>query len=70
MLTSAAVPQLSKREMEVLHGLLQGLSYKEVAHSYNISINTIRHHVKSLYKNMGVSGKKELFRTLKQRFPK
>ncbi|MEQ8706203.1 MAG: response regulator transcription factor [Phaeodactylibacter sp.] len=51
---------LSKREVEVLDGLLEEKSYQEIADQNHISINTVRHYVKELYQKMGVSSRREL----------
>jgi DNA-binding NarL/FixJ family response regulator len=45
---------LSDREMDVLRGLVQGHAYKEVAASLHVSLDTIRSHVRSIYKKMQV----------------
>ena len=50
----------SKREIEVLHGLLEELTYQEIGDSNHISINTVRHYVKSLYQKLGVNSREEL----------
>ncbi len=54
----------SKREVEVLDGLLAEMSYQEVADHNHISINTVRHYVKELYQKVGVSSRKELIEKL------
>lgn len=58
-------PQLSQREEQVARGLMQGQSYKEIAENINLSINTIRHYVKVLYKKFGVANKIQLSNKLK-----
>jgi len=45
---------LSVREQEVLRCLVQGLAYKEVAHELSISIDTVRSHIRRLYKKLRV----------------
>lgn len=54
----------TKREVEVLDGLLEEMSYQEVADQNHISINTVRHYVKVLYQKVGVSSRKELIEKL------
>ncbi len=51
---------LHQREVQVINGLAQGHTYKEIASNNYISINTVRHYVKSIYRKLGVSGKEEL----------
>lgn len=50
----------SKRELEVLDGLLEEKSYQEIADDNHISINTVRHYIKELYQKVGVSSRREL----------
>ncbi|MEZ4652538.1 MAG: response regulator transcription factor [Candidatus Eisenbacteria bacterium] len=45
---------LSEREREVLRGLVDGLAYKQVADRLGISIDTVRTHVRGLYKKLQV----------------
>jgi DNA-binding NarL/FixJ family response regulator len=45
---------LSEREMDVLRGLVQGHAYKEVASNLNISLDTVRSHVRQIYRKMQV----------------
>jgi DNA-binding NarL/FixJ family response regulator len=48
---------LSKREADVLEGLSRGLTYTEIAAQLNISVNTVRHHIRNLYDKLGVNDK-------------
>lgn len=45
---------LSEREMDVLRGLVQGHAYKEVAATLNVSLDTVRTHVRNIYRKMQV----------------
>lgn len=51
---SGGGPALSEREREVLRGLVDGLAYKQVADRLGISIDTVRTHVRGLYKKLQV----------------
>jgi two-component system nitrate/nitrite response regulator NarL len=57
-LSSAAPVQgrlrLTEREQDVLRGLVGGLTYKEVAEDLGVSIDTVRTHVRGLYKRLQV----------------
>lgn len=53
---------LHRREVEVMYGLLSGLSYKEMAAKYFVSVNTVRHYVLSLYRKTGVNSRKALIK--------
>jgi len=50
------IQQLSKREMEVVEAVLAGnLTYKELSNALNISVNTVKTHLKHIYQTTGVS---------------
>lgn len=57
--------QLTSREFEIARELANEASYKEIASKFYISINTVRHYVKSLYKKLEVSSKREFSRKVK-----
>lgn len=46
--------ELSEREQEVLRCLVKGLSYKQVAGDLGISLDTVRSHIRKLYKKLQV----------------
>lgn len=50
---------LNPREQEVLQCLVDGLSYKMVADRLNISINTVRSHIKHIYEKLHVRSNTE-----------
>ncbi|WP_336515068.1 response regulator transcription factor [Pollutibacter soli] len=50
---------LSEREKEVLQSLVNGNSYKMVAASLKISIDTVRTHIRSIYEKLQVNSKSE-----------
>ena len=45
---------LSEREQEVLRGLVRGLGYKQVADECGTSLDTVRTHVRSVYRKLQV----------------
>lgn len=51
--------ELSERENEVLHLLVNGHSYKMIAADLFISIDTVRSHIKKIYEKMHVNSKSE-----------
>ncbi|MFN3444981.1 MAG: DNA-binding response regulator, partial [Bacteroidia bacterium] len=51
---------LTEREREVINCLLDGLSYKLIADRLNISIDTVRFRIKSIYKKLHVNSKAEI----------
>lgn len=52
-------PSLTQRETEVLSHLCDGESYKMIADSLFISQETVRRHIKSVYKKLEVHSKSE-----------
>lgn len=55
--------KLTERERQVCHLLLVGYSTKEIAAELDISVDTVKFHIKNIYKKIGNSGKSALFAT-------
>ncbi len=53
--------ELNYREKQIAVGLASGLSYKLIAFEHNISIDTVRKYIKSLYRKLKINSKAELF---------
>jgi DNA-binding NarL/FixJ family response regulator len=51
--------QLTVRENEILHSLVECLSYKKIADKYCVSISTIRTHICNIYNKLHVNSKAE-----------
>lgn len=51
---------LTPREFEVASRLVRGMSYKSVAEDLYIGVETVRAHVKKIYKKMSVRSRGEL----------
>jgi DNA-binding NarL/FixJ family response regulator len=51
--------KLSKREREVLDHLSQGIPYKEIADVLQLSIDTVRMHIKGIYAKLHVHSRGE-----------
>ncbi len=51
---------LSDKENEIVIAIVDGLSYKLIADRLNISIETVRFHIKSIYRKLHVHGKAEV----------
>jgi DNA-binding CsgD family transcriptional regulator len=60
-------PTVTNRERDVCALFSRGLTYDEVAHVLGISVNTVRQHVRSLYKKLDVSSKIEAVLALRAR---
>ncbi|MCI1190852.1 response regulator transcription factor [Calidifontimicrobium sp. SYSU G02091] len=52
-------PLLSQRELDVLTGVGKGFSYQEVAQMLGMSTNTVRTHVRNLYRKLAVNSRAE-----------
>lgn len=50
---------LTMREQEIVVGLVDGLSYKMIADRMDISIDTVRAHIRNIYKKLHVNSKAE-----------
>jgi DNA-binding NarL/FixJ family response regulator len=50
---------LSYREKEVLNLLAEGSNYQEIADSLFISVDTVRHHIRNIYKKLHVHSQSE-----------
>lgn len=51
---------LTPREQDIVNGLVDGLSYKLIADRYGISIDTVRAHIRNIYKKLHVNSKAEV----------
>lgn len=51
--------KLSEREKDVLSCLVKGMSYKLIAESCSISIDTVRGHIRNIYEKLHVHSKSE-----------
>jgi DNA-binding NarL/FixJ family response regulator len=53
---------LTKREIEVLQLLAQGLANKQIATALGISEHTVKFHISSIYSKLGVNNRAEVVR--------
>jgi DNA-binding NarL/FixJ family response regulator len=51
---------LTPREREIVIGLVDGLSYKMIADRMDVSIDTIRFHIRNVYRKLHVNSKAEV----------
>ncbi len=51
---------LSPREKEIVEGLVDGLSYKMIADKLSISLDTVRQHIRNIYRKLNVNSKAEV----------
>lgn len=53
---------LTPRQEEIVQGLVDGLSYKLIADKLDISVETVRDHIKKIYKKLNVNSKGEVIK--------
>lgn len=53
---------LTDRQLQIVDGLVNGLSYKMVGADLGISVETVRDHIKKIYKRLDVNSKAEVIR--------
>lgn len=51
--------ELTRRELEILTQLKNGLTYEQIASNLNISYHTVRKHVENIYRKLHVTNKTE-----------
>lgn len=51
---------LTEREYDIVNGLVDGLSYKLIASKLNISLDTVRQHIRNVYRKLSVNSKAEV----------
>lgn len=54
--------QLTLRQQQIVQGVVDGLSYKMIADKYLISIDTVRDHIKKIYRILNIHSKGELIK--------
>jgi DNA-binding NarL/FixJ family response regulator len=59
---------LTKTERLVVHNLVKGLTYQEIANQMDVSINSVRHHVKNIYQKLQVQSRNKLVDKVRQLF--
>jgi len=58
-----AKPQLTAREQEILQLLTKGLGNAEIASTLGVSTNTVKNHLYSIYRKLGVSSRGQAYAT-------
>ncbi|RZK63135.1 MAG: response regulator transcription factor [Hymenobacter sp.] len=51
---------LTPRELDIVRGIEDGLSYKLIADRHSLSLDTVRNHIRSVYRKLHVNSKGEL----------
>ena len=60
--TTAQADLLTTRQLEIVQGLVDNLSYREIGERLDISIETVRDHIKNIYRKLRVNSKMEVVR--------
>jgi DNA-binding CsgD family transcriptional regulator len=53
---------LTKRQKEIIPHIVDGKSYREIAELCFISVNTVRSHIKLIYRILEINNKPELIK--------
>jgi RNA polymerase sigma factor (sigma-70 family) len=59
LVQSVEKEELTTREREVLTMVAEAWTYKEIAHRLHISLETVKTHLRNIYRKLQVSGKVE-----------
>lgn len=62
-----AAPELSPRELEVLHLIVKGRSNKEIGSDLGLAENTVKNHVKMIFEKLKVADRTQAATTALQR---
>ncbi len=54
--------KLTKRQQEIVDGIVAGKSYKMIADDLFVSLDTVRSHIKNIYNALNINSKAELIR--------
>lgn len=60
-------PLLTPRELEIVRGIEEGLSYKQLAERLHVSLDTVRSHIRQVYRKLEVNSKSEIILKARQR---
>ncbi|MBC6993100.1 response regulator transcription factor [Neolewinella lacunae] len=52
--------ELTTRQLDIVQGLVDNLSYREIGERLDISIETVRDHIKNIYRKLRVNSKMEV----------
>ena len=53
---------LTDRQMEIVQGIVDGLSYKMIGLKLNISLDTVRTHIMQIYRTLNINCKSQLIK--------
>ena len=64
---AALADSLTPREHEIVRGIEDGLSYKLIAERLHVSLDTVRSHIRQVYRKLEVNSKAEIMAKARQR---
>jgi len=56
--------KITPRQYQIVKGITDGLSYQNIANKHEISINSVRDHIKKVYKALHINSKGELIKKM------
>lgn len=59
---SKQTTSLTARQLQVVQGVVDGLSYKMIADKLLISVETVRDHIKKIYRKLDINSRTELIK--------
>ncbi|MCY1537996.1 transcriptional regulator EpsA [compost metagenome] len=59
MATAGETELLNKRELAIIELLEQSMTNKRIAQALNLSLETVKWHLKNIYAKLGVTGRYE-----------
>lgn len=59
---ATATDPLTDRQQDIVEGLVAGKSYKQIAQDLDISLETVRDHIKKIYRKLQVRSKADVIR--------
>ena len=65
--TDHASPPLTPKELELLSDLPALLTLEEIADRHQVSVNTVKTHVRSIYQKLGAGSRREALATARHR---
>lgn len=54
--------ELSPRELQIFHCIIQGMTYREIAEKHSIAVSTAKKHILQIYRKTGTNSKLTLIR--------